>query len=276
MPCRLARARLFEYVDGELPEEQRALLERHVAECADCRQLVEVERSFAEQYVARLRPDPVPDEVHARVGGLLRAHPRGSRGRWTRRLGLGGAVFAAGILAGIGLGAGLDAPGMRLWPAGEPALVGLAAASVEQHQKLARGTLPLDIAGVTPRGAEEWFKARLDFNVNLPEVTRDDLTLVGGRIAHLRDLEVAALRFTVDGRDVSLFVIPFEKYRSLGIGPTPKFKMVTQQGYDVIVWASHGMAYSLVSEIGGRSCLVCHSGQDRIELPRGSRAHDRL
>ena len=129
---------------------------------------------------------------------------------------------------------------------------------------------------LTPKAAEQWFKSRLNFNVNLPELTREDLDLVGGRIAHLRDLEVAALHFKMDGRDISLFVIPFEKYLDLGIDATPKFKMVTHQGYDVIVWASHGMAYSLVSEIGGRSCLVCHSRDEPLGLPADARAHDRL
>lgn len=276
MVCKLARARLFEYVDGELPEEPRALLEHHFAECADCRRLVELERGFVEQYVAGLRPDPVPERLRAHVGQLVGALPVARATGRGRRLVIGCALFVAGALAGLGLEAGLGAGTGWLGRPSHSPLVRLAAASVEQHQKLARGVLPHDITQVTPKVAEEWFKARLNFNVNLPELTRDDLDLVGGRIAHLRDLEVAALHFTMDGRDISLFVIPFEKYQELGIGAAPKFKMVTHQGYDVIVWASHGMAYSLVSEIGGRSCLVCHSRDDKIELPPDSRAHDRL
>jgi len=42
------------------------------------------------------------------------------------------------------------------------------------------------------------------------------------------------------------------------------------------VWASHGAAYSLVSEIGGRACLVCHSREEKLDLPTGSRVHDKL
>ena len=112
--------------------------------------------------------------------------------------------------------------------------------------------------------------------MSLPELTGDDLVLLGGRISNLEDLEVAALHYRVEGKDVSLFIIPLEKYRTLGLGDSPKFKMVTRQGYDVVVWASHGAAYSLVSEIGGRSCLVCHSREEKLDLPPGSRVHDKL
>jgi anti-sigma factor RsiW len=152
----------------------------------------------------------------------------------------------------------------------------LADASVEQHQKLARGILPHDIQRVAPKAAEQWFKGRLSFNVSLPELTGEDLTLVGGRVSNLRDLEVAALHYQVEGKDVSLFIIPFEKYKSLGLSESPKFKMVTRRGYDVIVWASHGAAYSLVSEIGGRSCLVCHSREEKLDLPAAPQVHDKL
>ncbi len=276
MLCKQARARLFEYLDGELPDEERALLEDHFAGCWGCQRLVDLERSFADEYIAPLRPDPVPERLRARVLQMLDTVPVAPAWRWGRHLVAGGALFVAGLLAGFGVQTGLTSDGVQLWRLDRSPLVHLAAASVEQHRKLALGTLPLDISEVTPRAAEEWFKARLNFNVNLPTLTRDDLNLVGGRIANLGDLEVAALHFKMDGRDISLFVIPFEKYRDLGIDAAPKFKMVTHQGYDVIVWASHGIAYSLVSEIGGRSCLVCHSREDRIDLPPGSRAHDQL
>ena len=134
-----------------------------------------------------------------------------------------------------------------------------AGASVEQHQKLARGVLPLDIARVTPKEAERWFDQKLNFNVELPELNGEHLTFVGGRIAHLDGAEVAALEYRVDDQGVSLFVMPAEHYDRLGLKPEPRFRMLNRHGYDVIVWKSHGVAYALVSEIGGRSCAVCHS-----------------
>jgi anti-sigma factor RsiW len=282
MVCKGARSKLFAYLDGELSEEQRSLLEGHLASCGDCRRLTELERSFREKYLAPLRPDPAPERVRDQVVRLLDGLPerQAAERRWPhpsrRGLLVGLAIFVLGGLLGF-VASGLLGPGgQRPWARADASLIRLADASVEQHQRLARGMLPHDIQHVTPKAAEQWFKGRLNFNVSLPELTGEDLTLVGGRISNLRDLEVAALHYQVEGKDVSLFIIPLERYQTLGLAPSPKFKMVTHHGYDVIVWASHGAAYSLVSEIGGRSCLVCHSREERLDPPTGSRVHDKL
>ena len=46
MVCKVARSKLFPYMDGELPEEQAFALESHLAACPDCQRLGELERSF--------------------------------------------------------------------------------------------------------------------------------------------------------------------------------------------------------------------------------------
>jgi anti-sigma factor RsiW len=282
MVCRVARSKLLEYMDGELPQEQRSTLESHLAGCPDCRGLVELERTFRERYIQPLRPDPAPPRVRDQVAKLLEAFPPKQPAAGPFPLSLGGSLvaglvlFLLGGLLGAGLGSLLGHGGESLWSRGDASLIRLADASVEQHQKLARGILPYDIQRVAPKTAEQWFKGRLNFNVSLPELTREDLTLLGGRVSNLRDLEAAALHYQVEGKDVSLFIVPFEKYKTLGLSESPKFKIVTRQGYDVIVWASHGAAYSLVSEIGGRSCLVCHSREEKLDLHTGSQVHDKL
>ncbi len=276
MVCKVPRLQLFQYLDGELGPAQQSVLECHLPVCPDCRRLVEFERTFRDLYLKPLRPDPVPEPVRDQVARLLETlparqpaeRPRTRPSRLSLRLGVLALVLVGGAL-------GVTLP--RLWNGPNTALIRLAEASVEQHQKLTRRLLPLDIAQGTPKAAEQWFRQRLDFNVSLPELsTREDLVFQGGRISHLEDFDVAALRYQLEGADVSLFIMPPERYRQLGLGDAPKFKMVTYQGYDVIVWTSHGAAYSLVSEIGGRSCLVCHSPAEKLDLQTGALIHGRM
>ena len=279
MVCKIARAKLFEHLDGELEGRQRAALESHLAACLDCQRLVDVERSFREEYVEPLRPDRAPARVRERVAmlldGLSGSSPEAARPRAFGRYAAAGLLLMLlGGLLGAGL-SGLFRQGAAS-RAGHVSLVALADASVEQHQKLALGILPHDIQKVAPKAAEQWFKSRLNFNVSLPELSSEDLVLLGGRISHLRDLEVAALHYKLEGKDISLFVIPLQEYRGLGLGESPKFKVLTRERYDVIVWESHGAAYTLVSEIGGRACLVCHSREGKLDLPAGSGVHDKL
>jgi len=74
---------------------------------------------------------------------------------------------------------------------------------------------------------------------------------------------------------VSLFIVPGEAYRKLGLKEPPRFRLVTSRGYDVIVWRSqvNGVGYALVSEIGGRACVVCHSPEEIHESAATLSAH---
>jgi anti-sigma factor (TIGR02949 family) len=271
MDCNAAQSKLFAYVDRELGGDAAEELLAHLDACLACRRLLDLELAFREAYVDRLRPDPAPERVRERVAITLRdlvdRHRRPRKSRWTRRL--AGALAAAVLLAvGFAAGIALDA-----WLERRNSLGVFAEAAVAQHQKLVRGLLPTDIKGVSPKGAEEWFRKRLAFNISLPELRNASLTFLGGRISHLGHVEVAALEYQVDQKHVSLFVIPEEAYEQLRLKEKPKFKVVNHRGYDLIFWRSHGTGYALVSEIGGRSCLVCHSPEEKLELVTDAAAH---
>lgn len=272
MICNLLRTKLFEYLDEELRSEQRALLEDHLGSCPDCRHRLELERAFREIYVAPLRSDPAPSAVRERAERLLAnlaESPRPERARRFGRRAVVTAILAVALVVG-----GLLAL-MLTWVQREASasLLRLADASVEQHQRLARGLLPLDITRISPGEAEQWFRNKLDFNVRLPELKDANLTFLGGRISHLRDFGVAALEYRVDQKNVTLFIMSAEQYQQLGLKAEPKFKMVNRQGYDVIVWSAHGAAYALVSEIGGRSCTVCHAPEEKLDVTLKPEVH---
>lgn len=266
MDCDALRGSLFRYLDREVDEAERSALEGHLAGCHGCRRLVTLEQAFHTTLVAPLRPDAAPPEVRERVTlllGQLARPPRPPRQarRWLRH----GAAAAAVLLLAAGMGLGMA---VSSWRESDRRVTDLADAAVEQHQRLTRGLLPRDIHGVSPKGAEEWFRKRLPFNVSLPELPNPQLAFRGGRVSHLAGVEVAALEYQVDGADVSLFVMPAEAYRRLAIEGEPRFKLLTHRGYDVIIWqsAAQGVGYTLVSEIGGRSCLVCHAAEERRHL----------
>jgi len=269
MDCDTAKSKLFPYVDGELATELRDQVEAHLARCGACRRLVDFEVAFRETYVDRLRPDPAPERVREQVATLLPDLVHGQRaGRTQRRLKRLALGVGAALLVAIGLSAGVA---LQSHLGTRTTLAELTDAAVEQHQKLVRDLLPPDIKDVSPKAAEEWFRKRLAFNVSLPDLKTEGLRLLGGRISHLREVEVAALEYQVDGNNVSLFIIPEEAYRQLRLKDKPRFKVVSHRGYDVVIWRSQGAGYTLVSEIGDRACLVCHAPHEKLEpLPRPS------
>ena len=269
MNCDAVKSQLFVYADGEASPAVARAIDAHIAGCAACRGLLELEGAFRELYVERLRPDQAPPALRRRVERLFRDRLKvadaGRLHRGRRRL-VVAAVMA--LTLGIALGMAFQSLVTR-----RDTVETLVDAALDQHQKLVRGVLPADISGVTPKGAEAWFQRRLSFNVSLPDLRNEGLTFLGGRISHLGSVEVAALGYRVEDQHVSLFILPETTYRRLGFRAEPKFKVLKRHGYDVIVWQSHGMGYALVSEIGGRSCLVCHAPEENVDVIPNPLAH---
>ncbi len=267
MLCKLARSKIYQYVDAELPVDMLAPFEEHLRSCPECRHRVELETRFRQAYIAPLTPEVIPQEVRERISRFVtdlgnEAKPRGHHLRDLlprRRVWV--AALALMLIGGFAGALVTRFPGL----VGDSWL-GLADASVEQHRKLVQAQLPYDIKTASPKEAERWFKQRMEFNVTLPELKGDRMTLLGGRVSRLEDFDVAALGYRVDHQNVSLFIFPIERYRRYFKDDSgARFKIANRQGYDVIIWSGHGSAYSLVSGIGGRSCLVCHSPEEKLD-----------
>jgi anti-sigma factor RsiW len=65
--CRHLLESLSDYVDGLLGDTLCAELDRHLAECENCRIVVDTLRKTVYLYHATSAPDPVPDEVKERL-----------------------------------------------------------------------------------------------------------------------------------------------------------------------------------------------------------------
>lgn len=70
--CRHLLSTLSDYVDGDLGVSLCAELERHLAECENCRVVVDTLRRTIYLYRATSTPEPVPDEVKERLHKRLR------------------------------------------------------------------------------------------------------------------------------------------------------------------------------------------------------------
>ncbi len=273
MDCNDVKARIFPYVDGELGPEARAVVEAHLAACENCARLAGLELRFQIVYTNQMRPQRAPERVRMRAKALLAKLAPTVHRRSPRRIPTRLALAAAAVLLlvlGAGLGMLVDSVSRS-----RGSLVSLAEAAVDQHQRLTRDQLPSDIHGVSPKNAEEWFRKRLSFNISLPDLPSERLKFRGGRISHLAGVETAALGYEVEGSEVSLFIVPGEAYRKLNLKEPPRFRLITRRGYDVIVWQSQvsDVGYALVSEIGGRACVVCHTPEEIRESAATLSAH---
>jgi anti-sigma factor (TIGR02949 family) len=271
--CNDVKARIFPYVDGELGPEARSVVEAHLAGCESCSRLADLELRFQAVYTQQLRSRRAPNRVCARAKTLLAGLSPTVRSQPPRRVPSRVALAATAVLLVV-LGAAL-AMLVDSVVRSRQSLVAFAEAAVDQHQRLTRDQLPSDIHSVSPKNAEEWFRKRLTFNISLPDLPSERLKFRGGRISHLAGVETAALGYEVEGSEVSLFIVPGDAYRQLNLKEPPRFRLITRRGYDVIVWQSqvNDVGYALVSEIGGRACVVCHTPEEIRESAATLSAH---
>jgi len=96
-------ARLSEYVDGELPADERVELDRHLETCGECRTIVGDLgrlRDMAGTLADREPPRDLWPGIEARIGGAARVLP--FRRRWTFTLPQ--LAAAAALLVAVGAG----------------------------------------------------------------------------------------------------------------------------------------------------------------------------
>ena len=129
-------ARLSEYVDGELPADDRLELERHLETCAECRVAVTDLRRVRDLAGTLVDAEPPRDlwaGIEARIGGPARVLPL--RRRWTLTLPQLAAAAALMIVVGAG-GATVALRGTRtpvpgpvavMTPTGDPTVTPAAA-----------------------------------------------------------------------------------------------------------------------------------------------------
>jgi mycothiol system anti-sigma-R factor len=76
--CGQTVERLYQFIDGELTDERRKQIERHLDECSPCLQAVGFERELRIVISNRCK-DRVPDELRERIKAALEKEHEQSR-----------------------------------------------------------------------------------------------------------------------------------------------------------------------------------------------------
>ncbi|MDA8196814.1 MAG: mycothiol system anti-sigma-R factor [Actinomycetota bacterium] len=77
MECKDVLARLYTFLDGELTEERRIRIRRHLDECSPCLEAYEFEAELRQMVANRLR-DRVPDMLRSKISRLIEMDSQGT------------------------------------------------------------------------------------------------------------------------------------------------------------------------------------------------------
>jgi anti-sigma factor RsiW len=235
MTCRDVLPLLNPYSDGELDLVRQVEIERHLTECAECAKQEENLRSLRAVLSSPSMYYRAPTALHARLqlpAPTVRFEQRGS---WARQ-----AAIAAGVLLLLGTGAAIGV----LWSrAGASADDRLADWVVASHVRSLQVEHLNDVASTDRHTVKPWFRGKVNFSPQVPDLTPQGYELSGGRLDYLADRPVAALVYKRRLHDINLFI-----WRA-GDDEEKAVRGLSRQGFHIRYWQRSGMTYWAISDL---------------------------
>jgi len=233
MICKAARPFIEPYLDGELDAVQKADIERHLSECAECaathRRLSGLQtdlRTFGPHYDA---PESLRSRVLSSVRNAAVTPIRPAVRRWPTSAW----AIAATVLLAVSAGWNV----MLLRSRNQ---TGIAQEIVSSHVRSLIGDHLLDVPSTDQHNVKPWFNGKLDYAPDVRDFAAEGFPLAGGRVDYLDHRSVAALIYKRRQHVINLFVWP---------SGSPLSPSEGVNGFNLLAWNKAGMNYCAVSDL---------------------------
>lgn len=235
MKCRDARKTTY---ISEFPEVVTSGLldaRRHTKECRECGEFFEAEKFFGAMLRNSVKKDSVSEELKNRLLNV-----RMQKTRHLKRL-YQALTVAASIIIVVMAGY------MYSTYVKNPSILNKI---VGDHIQF----LPspgMQISSSNPAEIMAWFRGRVDFSVNIPDLSAD---LKGGRLCRIDKKRLALLFYELNNSQISLFITDELDANKIKTGKEVMLKgrrmrLVEEKGYSLLLWQERNLTYALVSEL---------------------------
>jgi len=233
MPCDRTDSVLHAYFDGELDFSSAAEFERHLAECADCREALRgLEPLRASIGTAQLYQN-APSRLKRKVEKALNVSRPVSSLPAQTSWGWLALAAALALLAVMGWQI------VSLRQADKQSA--LAIEVVDAHLRSLEPGHLTDIPSSDQHTVKPWFEGKLDFAPPVKDFTELGFPLRGGRLDVIQGRSVAALVYGRQKHIVSVFIWPASKRDAVR-------RSRSYQGYQCLEWQQGGMEFWAVSD----------------------------
>lgn len=260
MNCDDSRIYLPAYLDDELDVAGTLRVQKHLAECADCRRARDQQLAFR----SALR-DPglyahpsaeFAKRIESAVRRAAKTEAGARRSSWFESPRLGAyqwlpAVAALVVVTAIGALLFLNT-----LPSSNRRVI--ASAVLAGHIRSLQADHLVDVPSSDRHTVKPWFQGRLDFSPPVPDLSELGWSLIGGRLDYVDGRPVAALVYRRRKHNVNVFVWPNHGSRDGGI------TQQDAQGYQILHWNGVAMTYWIVSDLNNAELL---------DLARALRGH---
>ena len=252
--------RVQAYFDGEVDAVSAVDIERHVEQCAECRELL----TDLEQARTALRQDlsyaATPPALHARIMRALdrenvAQRPRVDVGRlmsWRPR------PFWRGAFSGIGATA--IAASIAFFLLAPPITNPLLDDLVSDHVRSLMPDHLIDVESTDKHTVKPWFSGHTDVSPVVADFAQQGYRLIGGRADYLEKQRAAVVVYQHGSHVINVFSWAATK------GGLPKD--TTRNGYHLAFWNTGNLEYCAVSDTGWDEL------QELVRLLQDLGAHD--
>lgn len=241
--CHDLRPLLPLYVDGELDQQDQAVIEQHLAQCESCAKNVHFDRSLKAKIknaIVECDQIALPPSLKSK---LRRQASQARAGQQLKRYGIPAACAAAAAVL--------------FTVATSSAFAPLVKESVQRHTDNVR----VDYASQDAARIERVLSQRLGHAVEVPKFRNNRISLRGARMVRMNNRPAAYLVYGTPRSKISVIALPDPQHK-LEIRdqrlPKPEGRPLHfdhNSGYNVVVWRQQNMVYSMVSDMHHREII---------------------
>jgi anti-sigma factor RsiW len=251
MNCDDSRIYLPAYLDDELDVAESLRVQKHLADCGNCRQAQDQQlalRSALRDPDMYARPSAdFSKRIEAAVRRAAKEEARSHRSAWfdSLRLGsLGWVPVAAVLVVMATIGAFLVMNGGR---SSHQELI--ASAVLAGHIRSLQPGHLIDVPSSDRHTVKPWFQGRLDFSPPVPDLSELGWTLIGGRLDYVDAQPVAAIVYQRRMHNINVFLWPDRG------SADDTIRQQDAQGYQILHWNGAEMTYWVVSDLNNAELL---------------------
>jgi len=252
------------YLDDELLDDERLVVETHVKSCFDCRVALDKERELV-LAIRNARPNlTIPESLQEKITQLVKDSSSRRALRFSPAMLAACALLLLAVPLVFWLAVGKNLREERNM---------FVTVAVDNHVRYLKGQLPLEVFSDSPEKISAWFAGKLEFNLRLPDYPQESAEtkpyhVEGGRLVGFKEDYAAYIVYRLNGHPISLVVTSNSMAKPWGGEEIPwdglRFYFQSVSGWKVLTWSHNGLTYALVSNLeerGQTSCIVCHQDE---------------
>jgi anti-sigma factor RsiW len=118
-----------------------------------------------------------------------------------------------------------------------------AAEILDNHLRALQSVHQVDVPSSDQHTVEPWFQGKIEFSPPVPDLSKNDFILIGGRLEVIHQEPAAAIVYRRRQHVIDLYVSP-----SRGADSKPELR--DMGGYHLLNWAQGNMSYWAVPDVG--------------------------